>query len=551
MTTLNINPLIFNNNKNEVSLSNKTIEWKKQIATLSKKKDLSAIEYLNTKYGSKIKEFHSSFLEKQDSSFLEKSRAKNNDENPARKISRAKNNDENITCKNSKSNIKNKNTKNSQNSQTKTDAVVFAYFDYDDDSTIYLMYIPNEDNSKVNNIELNFDTYIPSLNVIEIVDGSYNIECLEDKIIIKGYVYGFCLSNETYYFKKINIDQYIEYVQRNSTQEEDEEDKNMNYSDNESDNDSDHDNESENSDEEDEDDEDDDDDVDNEDVDEIDDIDENDEDDTDDDVDDDAEKNDDEDIIEEQNICNEDDNLEDNITDNINLDQNIDDNDNDNDNDNSYEIKKKVRQKKIKPLKCQLHTNIEDFNIILNVLKPENKTLITTETELHLKRQINIKIFEKIKLPKKTIQLIEKGIYNYTIEKCNMKDIMPLWDNPFFIDIYVSKSKNIYSNLNNKSYVNNVKLIEKIKNGVILPYDLAFIDTHKLFPERWADIIDEKLKVDKMLNESLQESATDIFECPRCHKNKTIYLQIQLRSSDEPMTNFITCMNCGNKWQFD
>ena len=105
MTTLNINPLIFNNNKNEVSLSNKTIEWKKQIATLSKKKDLSAIEYLNTKYGSKIKEFHSSFLEKQDSSFLEKqdlenparkiSRAKNNDENPARKISCAKNNDEN------------------------------------------------------------------------------------------------------------------------------------------------------------------------------------------------------------------------------------------------------------------------------------------------------------------------------------------------------------------------------------------------------------------------------------------------------------------------
>jgi transcription elongation factor S-II len=132
-----------------------------------------------------------------------------------------------------------------------------------------------------------------------------------------------------------------------------------------------------------------------------------------------------------------------------------------------------------------------------------------------------------------------------------MKDIMPLWDNPFFIDIYVSKSKNIYSNLNSKSYVNNVKLIEKIKNGVILPYDLAFIDTHKLFPERWADIIDEKLKVDKMLNESLQESATDIFECPRCHKNKTIYLQIQLRSSDEPMTNFITCMNCGNKWQID
>jgi len=508
MTSLNINPLIFNNNKNEVSLSPKPIEWKKQIATLSKKKDLSAIEYLNSKYGAKIKNIH----------------------NEIQKENKEKNKDKSI-----------------QYNQTKNDAVVFAYFDYDDDSTIYLMYIPNDNDIKVSNIELNFDTYIPSLNVIEIVDGSYNIECLEEKIVIKGYVYGFCLSNETYYFKKININQYIEYVQRNNIQEdeEDDEDKNIDYSDNETEN-------SENSDEDDtdnEDEEDDDDDVEDDDdgdgdnvdnvIEDTENIDEEEEDNT----DNDTEKNDDEDANEDQNIGIEDENLEDNITDNI--DQNIDDND------NTFEIKKKVRQKKIKTLKCQLPTNIEDFNVILNVLKPENKTVLIPELELNIKRQINIKIFDKIKLPKKTIQLIEKGIYNYTIEKCNTRDIIPLWDNPYFLEIYISKSKNIYSNLISKSYVNNVKLIEKIKNGTILPYDLAFIDTHKLFPERWADIIDEKLKVDKMLNESLQESATDIFECPRCHKNKTIYLQIQLRSSDEPMTNFITCMNCGNKWQIE
>ena len=527
MTSLNINPIIFNNTKSEVSLSNKTIEWKKQIATLSKKKDLSAIDYLNTKYGSKIKQIH---IEIQKEQLLAKDKNK-------------------IKDKNIKNTQNSQFSQTSQSSQSKNDAVVFAYFDYDDDSTIYLMYIPNDDDTKANNIELNFDTYIPSLNVIEIVDGSYNIECLEEKIIIKGYVYGFCLSNETYYFKKINIDQYIEYVQRNNIHEdeEDEEDKNMTYSDNESENESDNesDNESENCNSDDENDDDQDDNTDN-DADDADDA--EDADDADDAEEDDAEDAEDD---TEKNIGNDDDNLEDNITDNItdNADQNIDENDNEND--NNYEIKKKVRQKKIKPLKCQLHTTIEDFNIILNALKPENKTLIITESELHLKRQLNIKIFEKIKLPKKTIQLIEKGIYNYTIEKCNTRDIMPLWDNPYFIDIYISKSKNIYSNLNSKSYVNNAKLIEKIKNGTILPYDLAFIDTHKLFPERWADIIDEKLKVDKMLNESLQESATDMFECPRCHKNKTIYLQIQIRSSDEPMTNFITCMNCGNKWQIE
>ena len=42
-----------------------------------------------------------------------------------------------------------------------------------------------------------------------------------------------------------------------------------------------------------------------------------------------------------------------------------------------------------------------------------------------------------------------------------------------------------------------IKLIDKITSGSIDPYELAFIDTYKLFPERWANIIDEKIKVDK------------------------------------------------------
>ena len=54
-----------------------------------------------------------------------------------------------------------------------------------------------------------------------------------------------------------------------------------------------------------------------------------------------------------------------------------------------------------------------------------------------------------------------------------------------------------------------------------------------------------------MLKESLQECATDLFECPRCCKNKALYTQIQVRSADEPYTTFLTCLNCGNKWRID
>ena len=115
--------------------------------------------------------------------------------------------------------------------------------------------------------------------------------------------------------------------------------------------------------------------------------------------------------------------------------------------------------------------------------------------------------------------------------------------------MYVSKSKSIYSNLNTKCYVGNKELLEKVKKGKINPYELAFMDSYKLYPEKWNDIIEEKAKMDKMLKESLKESATDLFQCIRCKKRKTIYCEVQTRSSDEPMTKFITCLECGYKWK--
>ena len=103
----------------------------------------------------------------------------------------------------------------------------------------------------------------------------------------------------------------------------------------------------------------------------------------------------------------------------------------------------------------------------------------------------------------KTIQYIEKGIYNYVIDKCNANSVIPIWENSEFNDMYISKSKSIYSNLNTKCYVGNKGLLEKVKKGKINPYELAFLESYKLYPEKWNDIIEEKAKMDKMLKESL------------------------------------------------
>ncbi|KAJ0705348.1 putative transcription regulator IWS1 family [Helianthus annuus] len=46
------------------------------------------------------------------------------------------------------------------------------------------------------------------------------------------------------------------------------------------------------------------------------------------------------------------------------------------------------------------------------------------------------------------------------------------------------------------------------------------------------------------------KATTDQFRCGRCGKRKCTYYQLQTRSADEPMTTFVTCVNCDNHWKF-
>lgn len=53
-----------------------------------------------------------------------------------------------------------------------------------------------------------------------------------------------------------------------------------------------------------------------------------------------------------------------------------------------------------------------------------------------------------------------------------------------------------------------------------------------------------------MYDKTLQPSAMDddfkgLFECPKCHSQKTTHTEKQTRSADEPMTVFIQCLACG------
>ncbi|KDN41241.1 putative Rpc11-DNA-directed RNA polymerase III subunit C11 [Tilletiaria anomala UBC 951] len=37
--------------------------------------------------------------------------------------------------------------------------------------------------------------------------------------------------------------------------------------------------------------------------------------------------------------------------------------------------------------------------------------------------------------------------------------------------------------------------------------------------------------------------------CPKCEHGRAYFMQIQIRSADEPMTTFYKCCSCGEQWR--
>jgi transcription elongation factor S-II len=138
---------------------------------------------------------------------------------------------------------------------------------------------------------------------------------------------------------------------------------------------------------------------------------------------------------------------------------------------------------------------------------------------------------------------LEKGIYNYALKEATNRKVVKKWDNAHFVQIYVDHLRSIYINLQNK------ELVGLLQKGDMKPHEIAFMTHQEMRPDIWKELIEAKTKKDMAKYESTIEASTDTFTCRKCKQNKcTFYLQ-QLRSADEPMTCFVQCVNCGNRWK--
>ena len=146
-------------------------------------------------------------------------------------------------------------------------------------------------------------------------------------------------------------------------------------------------------------------------------------------------------------------------------------------------------------------------------------------------------------------RIIEQSIYNYTIQLSKQKHIKRLWNNDIFKELYLSKIRSIYANIDKDSYLNNKHFKNKVLNKEINYYDIANISIYDIYPENWKYLLEFKSKQDKVKYELKPEAMTDQFKCRKCGSRSTSYYEVQTRSADEPMTQFITCLNCNCRWK--
>jgi transcription elongation factor S-II len=138
---------------------------------------------------------------------------------------------------------------------------------------------------------------------------------------------------------------------------------------------------------------------------------------------------------------------------------------------------------------------------------------------------------------------IEIGIYNFALDNAKDQNIVKKWENPFFVQLYIDRFKVIFTNIKDPIF------LEKIISKKIRSRDIYKMTHQEMQPEKWKKLIEAQKIKDENRYAPKVEASTDNFTCWKCKSKKCTYYQLQTRSADEPMTTFVTCLDCGQRWK--
>ncbi|NXI68155.1 TCEA3 protein, partial [Anseranas semipalmata] len=109
----------------------------------------------------------------------------------------------------------------------------------------------------------------------------------------------------------------------------------------------------------------------------------------------------------------------------------------------------------------------------------------------------------------------------------------------------------VRSRISNLKDPKNPNLRRNVLCGAILPSLIARMTAEEMASDELKELRNA------MTQEAIREhqmaktggTVTDLFQCGKCKKKNCTYNQVQTRSADEPMTTFVLCNECGNRWK--
>jgi DNA-directed RNA polymerase subunit M/transcription elongation factor TFIIS len=131
---------------------------------------------------------------------------------------------------------------------------------------------------------------------------------------------------------------------------------------------------------------------------------------------------------------------------------------------------------------------------------------------------------------------IEHAILNRCVNDAQKWFVDIDWNNPVFVDMYRSRAVSLYPY---RKMAANLTPTEFV--------DSTAVD---LNPKRWKEMIQKIIDKEKAMY-SKKSTASIFMFCSSCKKKtRCDYYQLQTRSADEPMTTFVTCLECDKRWKF-
>ncbi len=142
----------------------------------------------------------------------------------------------------------------------------------------------------------------------------------------------------------------------------------------------------------------------------------------------------------------------------------------------------------------------------------------------------------------------ELAMFSAALDLATKTKVHKSWASPVFQEIYKAVCRRILGNLTPDTYIGNKTLFERVESGELTLAQMVKQNYYELCPEQWQQMVDRQAKREKIQLEGDFSRATDRWQCNKCKKRKCTYYELQTRSADEPMTIFIHCLNCGNRW---